>query len=82
VEKTIYNPPGWSGTDVWWKVEADELLAEVKAQESSRARAAIELPDHLYTEGEMQDLREQLEAVQRERDALEQRLADYKAGRL
>jgi len=27
VEKTIYNPPGWTGPDVWWADEAHALLA-------------------------------------------------------
>lgn len=29
LRKAIYNPPGWIGLDVWWKPEADALLARL-----------------------------------------------------
>lgn len=31
IEKSTYNPPGWTGTDVWWKQEADQVVAVARA---------------------------------------------------
>jgi hypothetical protein len=36
LRKTIYSTPGWTGPDVWWKPEADALLARLERITDSR----------------------------------------------
>jgi hypothetical protein len=36
LRKTIYSTSGWTGPDVWWKPEADALLARLERITDSR----------------------------------------------